>query len=85
MRFADQIREDKKGVLKINFITVLRLCPCLGFLTLFVGKMPQLCLQLIRLSPHGSLRMLMTGSATTHLNPRDQCEYVWTVEQIMAD
>lgn len=34
------------------------------------GEKPQLCLQLIRLSSHGSLRMLMRCSTTTPLNPQ---------------
>lgn len=82
---SNRIREEKKRALKINFITARRLCSRLAFITSLVGKMPQLCLQLICLSSHSSLRMLMRGSSTIHLNPRDQCEYLETDERNGAD
>lgn len=82
---SNWIREEKKRALKINFITARSLCPRSGFITWLVMKMPQLCLQLVCLSSHSSLRMLMRGSSTIHLNPRDQCEYLETDEQNGAD
>lgn len=57
---------------------VLSLCPCLSIITWLNWKMPWLCLQLVCLSSHSSLRMLIRGSSTTCLNPGDQCKYLRT-------
>lgn len=75
---SSSVREEKMRGLKINVITVLSLCPCLSIITWLVWKMPRLCLQLVRLSSHSSLRMLIRGSSTIRLNPGDQCEYLRT-------